>query len=249
MVTLRQLSHLPRVARSVRDVRVGGCPVCEGRSVFVRFGADVRETDNCLRCWTTPRQRAVWVELGRLLGPLSELAVHESSPGGALSTRLAEACPGYVASQWFADVPSGRLVGGVRREDLQEQTFEDESFDLVLTQDVFEHVHDPRAAFVEVLRTLRPGGVHVFTVPWDRTAPTRRRVEVVDGELVHLLPPVYHENPLEGGSLVITDWGSDLPQVVQGWTDVPVEVVEVAGGAWAARRSWPVFLQRRPAAD
>ncbi len=32
-----------------------------------------------------------------------------------------------------------------------------------LTQDVFEHLFDPAAAFREIARTLQPGGAHVFT--------------------------------------------------------------------------------------
>ena len=43
-------------------------------------------------------------------------------------------------------------------------TFENESFDLFITQDVFEHVMTPNKAFKEIERVLKPGGAHVFTV-------------------------------------------------------------------------------------
>jgi len=45
---------------------------------------------------------------------------------------------------------------------------------LHLTQDVFEHMFDPAAAFREIVRTLQPGGAHVFTTPLVRKSePTR----------------------------------------------------------------------------
>jgi 2-polyprenyl-3-methyl-5-hydroxy-6-metoxy-1,4-benzoquinol methylase len=37
--------------------------------------------------------------------------------------------------------------------------------DIVISQDVLEHVFDAPAVFREIARTLRPGGIHIFTVP------------------------------------------------------------------------------------
>ena len=37
--------------------------------------------------------------------------------------------------------------------------------DIAITQDVLEHVFDAPAVFREIERTLRPGGIHIFTVP------------------------------------------------------------------------------------
>jgi len=78
------------------------------------------------------------------------------------------------------------------------------------TQDVFEHVPTPDVAFAEVHRSLRVGGVHLFTIPRDPSRPTRARAERVDGGVRHLLPPEHHRDPISGaGALVFTDWGSD----------------------------------------
>lgn len=43
--------------------------------------------------------------------------------------------------------------------------FEDESFDVVISCDVLEHVPDGAQGMVEMARVLRPGGVCVITVP------------------------------------------------------------------------------------
>lgn len=43
--------------------------------------------------------------------------------------------------------------------------FPDNSFDLVLTLDVIEHIEDDRAAIAEIHRVLKPGGVSIVFVP------------------------------------------------------------------------------------
>ena len=43
--------------------------------------------------------------------------------------------------------------------------FEDESFDLVFSDNVLEHIQTPVAAFREIHRTLKPGGVFLFKTP------------------------------------------------------------------------------------
>jgi SAM-dependent methyltransferase len=121
-------------------------------------------------------------------------------------------CRHYVASQFFAHVPRGKFEGGQRSEDLEALTFPDESFDLVVTQDVFEHVLRPAKAFAEIARTLKPGGAHVYTVPYYRGKKTVVRAESDGNEGVrHLMKPDYHVNPIDPtGSLVITEWGDEL---------------------------------------
>ena len=49
-------------------------------------------------------------------------------------------------------------------------SYDDASIDLILSSDVFEHVPDPYRAHAEVHRVLRPGGHHVFTVPFHQHA-------------------------------------------------------------------------------
>jgi SAM-dependent methyltransferase len=104
------------------------------------------------------------------------------------------------------------MKGDQRSEDLEQLTFDDESFDLTITQDVFEHVLRPERAFAEIARTLKPTGAHVFTVPYFRGKKTlvRARPDGVGG-IEHVMKPDYHYNPIDAnGSLVITEWGDEL---------------------------------------
>jgi hypothetical protein len=63
--------------------------------------------------------------------------------------RALRGAPGYVCSEYFGpDVAGGSHVDGIRHEDLQGLSFPNESFDVVLTSDVLEHMPDPYANIV-----------------------------------------------------------------------------------------------------
>jgi len=120
-------------------------------------------------------------------------------------------------------------VNGVRCEDLENLSFDDESVDLHLTQDVFEHLFDPAAASREIARTLRPGGTHVFTTPLVRKNESTQFCAALarDGTIVHLIePPQYHRNPIsEEGSLVTVNWGYDITEFIFKTSGLFTEIV------------------------
>jgi len=71
--------------------------------------------------------------------------------------------------------PVGRLLDYIQERvirpigtDPYRIPFEDDSFDLVFSVTVFEHVQDYDSALAEIRRVLKPGGVavHVFPPPW-----------------------------------------------------------------------------------
>ena len=66
-----------------------------------------------------------------------DLTIHESSPvsGRGASRRLKNEAPGYVPSHYYPNAAAGEIVNGVRCEDLENLSFDDESFDLHLAQD------------------------------------------------------------------------------------------------------------------
>jgi SAM-dependent methyltransferase len=153
-----------------------------------------------------------------------EYFIHESSPGwDQLSMRLQKESANYVASQYDSAHPPGTIVstslpsGTYRCENLEEQTFDDATFDLVVTQDVFEHIMNPDQAIREIARTLKVGGAFIATVPIVRKLrPSQRRSRLYDGSIVHLLDPEYHGSPVgKGGSLVTIDWGYDIVSYLQ----------------------------------
>lgn len=194
----------------------GHCTVCERATRFRAEDAWLRDAYRCTRCGSIPRERALMLVLRREFPRWRRRRIHESSPGLPASRKLARECRRYVASHFFPDVAPGRTHRGFRCENLEAQTFPDGSFDLVVTQDVMEHVLDPAAAFREIARTLRPGGAHVFTTPiYGQLAETQVRARRRGDDVELLAEPEYHGNPIDAaGALVTVRFGRDLPSYV-----------------------------------
>lgn len=194
----------------------GHCPVCRASTTFVATDAWLRDAYECVRCRTIPRQRALVHVLDTLRPSWRQLSIHESSPS---LPRFGDVCRDYTYSHFLPDVERGASRKGVRCEDLEQLTFPDASFDVFVTQDVLEHVFHPDRALSEIMRCLKPGGVHVFTTPKHRSLPkSQRRADLRRGEVVHLLEPEYHGNPIgDGRSLVTWDYGVDFEQLAERW--------------------------------
>ena len=214
---LRKAWADPAMRRAVLAGRfnLGECPICERPAMFVRRGEWLRDEYLCVGCRSIPRQRALVAVLQQTYPDWRNLPIHESSPGGASSDKLKAECKRYTASYFYPEVTPGTYHDGVRCENLERLTFDDDTFDLVVTQDVFEHVLDPAAALREITRVLRPGGAHLFTVPYYAPRQTVVRAAPSPEGVIYLAPKAYHANPIDpAGSLVVTEWGTDLVDVI-----------------------------------
>lgn len=200
--------------------RNGWCPICEREATFTARNSWLRDHYLCSGCGSIPRERALMHVIQTRYPDWRNLSIHESSPGNrGASVKLREQCRHYTATQYDPALRFGEThpVHGYRSEDLEKQTFADEQFDLVVTQDVMEHIFDAEAAFREIHRTLKPGGAHIFTTPLvNKDKPSQRRAQrKPDGSVVHLFPPEYHGNPMsKEGSLVTWYWGADIQNTI-----------------------------------
>ncbi len=219
-------------ARSVLLDLLGNdtCPICGARPRFAGpRGANWRESFSCLACGALnrtaalaevllrPYRRQRLVTLRAARATFAALRVHEFGFVGPVQAMLGDAAS-FSRSDFFPDVPPGALApNGVQCQDLQALTLADTSIDLAISQDVMEHVPDMERAWKEIHRVLRPGGRHVFTIPYstDR-AETMRRAELSNGAIRHILPPEYHGDPIrEEGALAFWDYGADLPELLR----------------------------------
>lgn len=124
-----------------------------------------------------------------------------------------------IGSEYLGpDVEPGKIIKGTRHEDAERLSFSDHSFDLIVSNDVLEHVANPKKAFKEAWRVLRPGGVLLMTVPFNPDMiQSVQRATLIEGKLEFLRAPVYHGNPVSSdGALVFTDFGWDLLQDLRG---------------------------------
>lgn len=194
----------------------GICDICQTEVLFTAEFDWFRDHLLCSGCGSVPRERALMTVLSQYYPNYRSLKIHESSPGGrGVSSKLARECRGYSSSHFFPDVAPGRTHPKTRMrcENLESLIFKDASFDLVITQDVLEHVFNPAAAFSEIARVLKPGGAHLFTVPLvNKSKASERRAEKDSFDGVrHLKEAQFHGNPIDpSGSLVVMDWGYDV---------------------------------------
>jgi SAM-dependent methyltransferase len=212
---------------------VGRCPICERLTTFVSENTWFRDYLLCSGCLSVPRERAVMRLISEIKPDWRNYAVHESSPANrGTSAKLKSSCANYIATQYNPKLKLGIIhpENHYRNEDLGNQTFPDESFDIVVTQDVFEHLPDPGAAIKEIARTLKSGGVHIASVPLVRKwEPSLVRARLFsNGEIEHLSPAEYHGNPMDDkGSLVMTDWGYDIASFFQGHSDMDTVIYNI----------------------
>jgi SAM-dependent methyltransferase len=195
--------------------------LCGHLSLFLQLSpGSFREGLTCAWCRSPSRKRHVALVLRDALGHAELTAGGAVRAAGAevLSTQTGDALSaslsGYAGFH-TSDLVPGRELGSVLGprstcQDLERLTFEDGSFDVVLTEDVLEHVRRPDQAFAEIRRVLRPGGRHIFTIPYLVDRATVVRVDTTGDEDVHLLPPEYHGDPLRGQILAYRTFGTDL---------------------------------------
>lgn len=158
---------------------------------------------------------------------------------GSMHALLKE-LPRLAFSDYQGSERLGQMVNGARNEDICQLTYGDKSFDIVLSSDTLEHVPDFRAALAETRRVLRRGGRHIFTVPaiWTRSATEARARLGEDGEIIHLMPALYHGKgsgvyrfiPVGVDLLTFTEFGRDIvsylgeagfePEVYAGTDDI-----------------------------
>jgi SAM-dependent methyltransferase len=208
------------------DRYAGLCSICATKGSFERGGqASVREAFACPACRASLRYRdqaasildefgqGMDISLTRLArsGRMDHLKIYEPALGGPFN-KLFSGLPGYRQSYYWDGGVRGDIRSDVPFEDLCNLSFADESFDLVITSDVFEHIIDPYAAFAEVARVLKVGGIHAFSIPtaWPFPEKSVTRIRIEDDEIQHILPPRYHRAGDGSPSLVITDFGADI---------------------------------------
>lgn len=113
---------------------------------------------------------------------------------------------GYTCGEYFDGIASGEYKDGILCIDLQNMPLADASFDIIVTEDVLEHVASIGMALREINRVLKTGGLHIFTVPVHENIVTMSRKHK---------PVVYHGDPLRpDGVPVVTDFGRDLADFV-----------------------------------
>jgi SAM-dependent methyltransferase len=245
--TRKKLSKaLPFYLSGLHRWRFRRCECCDRISVFLVPFIASAEFRACFFCSANERYEPLAAEIkSRYDRDLSMKDVLELDPHSPLRKILSRART-YTRSFYEA----GRSPGFVRTdgtvcEDITALSFDNGSFDLIVSPEVLEHVPSLDKAFRESARVLKPGGAHLFTVP--PASRTRKRAEVVDGEIRHLEAPEYHLDPMSlDGILAFWDIGPDLPEAIS-CPDLDISIIRGLAGdqgrvVWIAERVRPGTL-------
>lgn len=112
----------------------------------------------------------------------------------------------YIGTEYAPDAETKKKIWPIQHGDVCNSDFSDNSFDAIISCEVFEHIPSIDDALREAARTLKPGGRFIGTFPFlHYRDDSVRLAALVNGDIDYLIkPPIYHGNPMDpnGGSLV-----------------------------------------------
>lgn len=198
----------------------GICSICGHLTLFAITDSNMRENVICLYCRSSNRTRQIHTVF-TMMKKSHDVKVWNMENSGSLHERLlTDYGANYFYSAYHGEgIESGRLVNGIRHEDVRSTSFPDDYFDFVFSSDVLEHVPHPEHAFREIFRILKPGGRFIFTVPFlENEESNEERARVNDaGEVQFIKEPLYHGDPLRPeGILVFTLFGWNVLDMARG---------------------------------
>lgn len=173
-----------------------------------------REQLICSHCGLNNRMRDAIHYFIRVFSPAQYANIYMTEQITPAYSLMKQKYPCTVGSEHLGySMAPGESKDGIRNEDMMKLSFADNSIDYVLSFDVLEHVPDASRAFAELHRVIKPGGILIFTVPFDYgIKKTIVRAEMDEaGNITHHLPPEIHGNPLDpDGCLCFRLYGWDM---------------------------------------
>lgn len=173
-----------------------------------------RERVCCPETYFNNRMRATFHLFDIEIGAHTSSDIYITEQVTPIYRYFSDRYPNVVGSEFLGNsIKLGaKNAQGIRNEDLCGLSFFDNSFDFLISLDVFEHIPRYEQAFSECYRVLRPSGKMMWSVPFIASSPRNLvRANVVDGVIFHILPPEYHGDPLSGdGVLCFQHFGWEM---------------------------------------
>ena len=216
------------------------CPICNLNSIndesCLKWPRDYLA---CSNCGSAVRERSLFLSL-ILNSDYKSKIIHESSPSidRSYHEKFKNECRNYTFSQYFNDIPNGEKNSkGILSANLENLPFTDESIDIFLSLDVFEHLWNPIKAFKEVYRVLKNNGKFILTFPIDNGFNKTEKPVTIENPNI-IIPTKagiykgftecleYHGNPVDpNGSLVTYYYGYDIIEIIKKNTDFKVDLM------------------------
>ncbi|WP_262692817.1 class I SAM-dependent methyltransferase [Kordiimonas aestuarii] len=209
----------------------GQCSICGFRGTFEPVNSSPRDCYPCPECRFTLRYRDQAAVILDFFGngaveSFNKLAAHPSMQEkhivefalGGPFIRYLYRLPHYQQAYFFeSEEEKQAQQNKVMHVDIMSMPFDDNSLDLIITSDVLEHVPDVSAALNESRRVLKPGGVHVFSIPVRYPIPKENFIRACmrEGSIHHIAEPHYHVSGTKGKTLVFTDFGEEIATLAE----------------------------------
>lgn len=217
-------TDLAHRCKDAEDKSIGIPGICEVCGEQTTFHLDFLYSDGitpnfreglvCPKCGLNNRQRYIVSAVLKEYVPDQKIYMYEQVTSVFKVIRSHVGAKNVVGSEYVtAGLKSGTKVKGILHENAENLSFADDSFNIIISCDVFEHINDYERCFSEAFRVLRPGGRLYLSVPFcaDQQNNHRRAGITPEGELIHYDKPVRHGNPMsDEGSLVFWDYGWDM---------------------------------------
>ena len=207
-----------RFIKNFNHHKIGRCNVCGNLTFFFVMNIDQARGDFlCISCRSYSRKRHVAKIINEIVNTSYISQIPQKVEINIYNTdiydafyRVLDGYASFFCSDFLPDVELGmEIKKGVFCQDIEKLTFPNESFDFVITEDIFEHVRNDSKGFEEISRVLKKGGYHIFTIPFNFDRITINRVDIFDDKEVHILPPEYHDSK-RGKVLTYRTYGIDL---------------------------------------
>jgi len=198
------------------------CPVCGQITKITNVDPkNIRESCLCHICRSTNRQRQIAYTLCKKIG-ISSLkkikgyrgTIYNTESYGNIHNQLIKN-KRYISSEYFGKkYKSGEMIKGFLHQDLMNLSFKNNSIDIILSSDVFEHIPKPYSAHHEVFRILKKHGCHIFTVPFysNQYKDNNRAFINKKNQIINLKTPIYHLDGIrpKKGTLVYNIFGKEM---------------------------------------
>lgn len=198
------------------------CFYCNKKRVFI-LSKNITEKRGayCIVCSSGLRNNLVLEILGKYLK--EDSIVYNTASVGNVYHYLKNKMNSnnFYYSDYYENEKLGAMINGIRNENLENLTFENEKFDIVISEEVFEHITDYKKAFKEIERVLKKGGIHIFTIPLHENNKTIERIK----DDKNLQKVVYHGDYLRDGIAVYTDFGYDVKDIIKQETEMETEII------------------------
>jgi len=212
---------------------LGYCRICKKHTWFLidtlyayNGLINYREWMICVNCGLNNRQRFLLNILYKRCKLYKDCKIYIYEQVTPFYKTLIKKFPDIIGSEYLdSNYKSGTIINGIRHEDSTNLSFDNNSFNILISLDVFEHVFDFEQSIKEVFRVLKPKGRLLFSIPfYPNNDKTEKRADIDSmGEILHNKEPVYHGNPVSNkGALVVYDFSWDIFDILKncGFKDI-----------------------------